>query len=166
MIASIFHYFKQSELIHMTTLVGSKRIRGAMRARINNRTEIISKVTDHINSMDIITFAYIFGSFGRGDAFFDIDIGTYVKGSLTRSPLEIEFEIEDKIGALTGYPVDVRVLNNAPASFVFQVIKDWILIKDVEPDIRSDFEGIVFKKTHDFIRFRNEYLGEISNAPI
>ncbi|MBW2333466.1 MAG: hypothetical protein JRF08_08645 [Deltaproteobacteria bacterium] len=75
---------------------------------------------------------------------------------MDRSPLEIEFEMEDKLEALTGYPVDV----------IFQVIKDGILIKDVEPDIRSDFEGIVFKKTHDFIRFQNEYLREIFNAPI
>jgi len=85
---------------------------------------------------------------------------------MDRSPLEIEFEMEDKLEALTGYPVDVRVLNKAPTTFIFQVIKDGILIKDVEPDIRSDFEGIVFKKTHDFIRFQNEYLKEISNAPI
>lgn len=136
-----------------------------MQAKNNSKAKIISKMTDYVNSVDFITFAYIFGSFGRGEAFSDIDIGTYVKGSLTKSPLEIEFEIEDKIEDLTGYPADVRVLNYAPASFVFQVIKDGILIKDVEPDIRSDFEGIVFKKTHDFIRFRNEYLGEISNAP-
>ncbi len=137
-----------------------------MQARMNNRTQIISKVTDHINSMDIIIFAYIFGSFARGEAFSDIDIGTYVKGGLVKSSLEIEFEMEEKIEDLTGYPVDVRVLNHAPVSFIFQVVKDGLLIKDKDPDIRSDFEGIVFKKTHDFIRFRNEYLREISNAPV
>ena len=137
-----------------------------MQVKINDRTEIISKVTDRIISMDIIIFAYIFGSFGRGEAFSDIDIGTYLKSDVDRSPLEIEFEMEDKIGALTGYPVDVRALNKAPTTFVFQVIKDGILIKDTNPDIRSDFEGFVFKKTDDFLRFQNEYLREISNAPV
>ncbi len=137
-----------------------------MQVKINDRTEIISKVTDRIISMDIIIFAYIFGSFGRGEAFSDIDIGTYLKSDVDRSPLEIEFEMEDKIGALTGYPVDVRALNKAPTTFVFQVIKDGILIKDINPDIRSDFEGLVFKKTHDFLRFQNEYLREIYNAPV
>lgn len=137
-----------------------------MQVKINDRTEIISKVTDLIISMDIIIFAYIFGSFARGEAFSDIDIGTYLKSEADRSPLEIEFEMEDKIGALTGYPVDVRVLNKAPTTFVFQVIKDGILIKDINPDIRSDFEGLVFKTTHDFLRFQNEYLREISNAPV
>jgi len=137
-----------------------------VQVRINNRTEIISKVTDYIISMDIIIFAYIFGSFARGEVFSDIDIGTYLKSDVDRSPLEIEFEMEDKIGALTGYPVDVRVLNKAPTTFVFQVIKDGILIKDINPDIRSDFEGFVFKTTHDFLRFQNEYLREIYNAPV
>lgn len=137
-----------------------------MQVRINNRTEIISKVTDYIISMDIIIFAYIFGSFARGEVFSDIDIGTYLKSDVDRSPLEIEFEMEDKIGALTGYPVDVRALNKAPTTFVFQVIKDGILIKDINPDIRSDFEGFVFKTTHDFLRFQNEYLREIYNAPV
>ncbi len=142
------------------------RITGTVQVRINNRTEIISKVTDYIISMDIIIFAYIFGSFARGEVFSDIDIGTYLKSDVDRSPLEIEFEMEDKIGALTGYPVDVRVLNKAPTTFVFQVIKDGILIKDINPDIRSDFEGFVFKTTHDFLRFQNEYLREIYNAPV
>jgi predicted nucleotidyltransferase len=137
-----------------------------MQAKIRSKAKIISEMTDYVNSLDIIIFAYIFGSFGRGEAFSDIDIGTYLKSDLDRSFLEIEFEMEDKIGTLTGYPVDVRALNKAPASFVFQIIKDGILIKDINPDIRSDFEGLVFKKTHDFIRFRNEYLREISNAPI
>jgi len=137
-----------------------------MQAKISSKAKIISKMTDYVNSVDTIIFAYIFGSFGRGEAFSDIDIGTYLKSDVDRSPLEIEFEMEDKIGALTGYPVDVRVLNNAPTTFVFQVIKDGILIKDINPDIRSDFEGLVFKKTHDFLRFQNEYLREISNAPV
>ena len=137
-----------------------------MQAKISSKAKIISKMTDYVNSVDTIIFAYIFGSFARGEAFSDIDIGTYLKSDLDRSFLEIEFKIEDKIEHLTGYPADVRVLNHAPASFIFQVIKDGILIKDVEPDIRSDFEGLVFKKTHDFLRFQNEYLREISNAPI
>jgi predicted nucleotidyltransferase len=106
-----------------------------MQAKIRSKAKIISEMTDYVNSLDIIIFAYIFGSFGRGEAFSDIDIGTYLKSDLDRSFLEIEFEMEDKIGTLTGYPVDVRALNK-------------------------------FKKTHDFIRFRNEYLREISNAPI
>ena len=131
-----------------------------------NALKIRNNLGEILNSVDIIIFAYIFGSFARREAFSDIDIGIYVEGGLTKSPLEIEFEMEDKVGALTGYPVDVRVLNKAPTTFVFQVIKDGILIKDTNLAIRSDFEGLVFKKTHDFLRFQNEYLREISNAPI
>jgi len=137
-----------------------------VQSRPNHRAEIISKATNYIISMDIIIFAYIFGSFARGEVFSDIDIGIYLKSDVDRSPLEIEFEMEDKVEALSGYAVDVRVLNKAPTTFVFQVIKDGILIKDTDPDVRSDFEGFVFKKTHDFLRFQNEYLSEIYHAPV
>jgi len=50
-----------------------------MQIRMTNKTEIISKVTDNINRMDIITFAYIFCSFASGEAFSDNDIGIYLK---------------------------------------------------------------------------------------
>ena len=137
-----------------------------MQERIQNKAEIVSDVAGFLKSMDSVVFAYIFGSFARGEAFSDIDIGIYLRGNLRQSLLEVELEMEDNIQELVGYPVDVRVLNEAPVTFVFHVIKDGLLVKDEDTDFRSDFEGIVFKKTNDFIRFRNEYLLEISNAPI
>ena len=137
-----------------------------MQERIQNKAEIVSDVAGFLKSMDSVVFAYIFGSFARGEAFSDIDIGIYLTGNLRQSLLEVELEMEDNIQELVGYPVDVRVLNEAPVTFVFHVIKDGLLVKDEDTDFRSDFEGIVFKKTNDFIRFRNEYLAEISNAPI
>lgn len=137
-----------------------------MQTRKHNQIRTIGRITNYLKAVDSIIFAYIFGSFARGEAFSDIDIGIYLKGNFDKSPLEIEFEMEDRIEELTGYPVDVRILDRAPISFIFQVIKDGLLIKDEDPDIRSDFEGLVFKKNNDFAIFRNEYLREIANAPI
>ena len=137
-----------------------------MQERTQTKAEIVSNVAGFLKSIDSVVFAYIFGSFARGEIFSDIDIGVYLKGNLRQSLLKVELEMEDNIQELVGYPVDVRVLNEAPVTFVFHVIKEGLLVKDEDTDIRSDFEGIVFKKTNDFIRFRNEYLLEISNAPI
>ena len=63
-------------------------------------------------------------------------------------------------------PVDVRILNRAPISFVYQVIKGGITIADKNKDLRADFEGLTLKKYFDFQHLRNEYLKEVANAPI
>lgn len=133
---------------------------------MDNRIQLIRKITNYINSIDSVLFAYIFGSFARGETFSDIDIGIYMKDVIEEATMDIEFEMEDKVEKIIGYPVDVRVLNMAPVSFVFQVIRDGMLIRDDDPDDRSDFEGLIFKKVNDFAVFRNEYLREIADAPI
>ena len=133
---------------------------------IDKKAQIISKITNFLRGVEEIRFAYIFGSFATDEVFSDIDIGIYYQISQDTSPLEIEFEIENQIQDLTGYQIDVRILNKAPIGFAYQVIKDGILIKDEALDLRCDYEGLIFKKNNDFIRFRNEYLREIAHAPI
>jgi hypothetical protein len=63
-------------------------------------------------------------------------------------------------------PVDVRVLNGAPLSFQYHVIKDGQVIVDHNPDIRADYEGRVLKQYFDFSRFRMRYLKEVMHAPL
>jgi len=134
--------------------------------RKHSQRQIIGAIAKYLNAIDSVIFAYIFGSFARGEDFSDIDVAIYLRDNFDKSPLEIEFEMEDRIEELTGHPVDVRILGRAPISFVFQVIKDGLLIKDDNPDTRSDFEGLIFKKNSECARFRNEYLREIADAPI
>jgi hypothetical protein len=40
------------------------------------------------------------------------------------------------------------------------------VIVDNNKSLRSDFEGLVYKKYFDFEHLRNEYLREIKNAPL
>ena len=63
-------------------------------------------------------------------------------------------------------PVDVRILNKAPISFVYHVIKDGIIVVDKNSDLRADFEGLTCKKYFDFRHLRIEYLKEVANAPV
>ncbi|HOP47876.1 MAG TPA: nucleotidyltransferase domain-containing protein [Desulfobacteraceae bacterium] len=132
----------------------------------NKKAQIISKIREFLSTVKEIRFAYIFGSFATGYAFNDIDIGIYYQDIQNKSPLEIEFELENRIQEITGYQSDVRILNRAPVGFAFEVIRDGILVKDDSPDLRSDFEGLIFKKHNDFIRFRIEYLRETAHAQI
>lgn len=131
-----------------------------------NIEEIISNIRDFLTGLDSVIFAYIFGSFATCDVFADIDIGIFLKGEYSETPLEAELGIENDMQRLVSYPIDTRVLNNAPPFFLFHVIREGILVKDTDPGLRSDFEGLVFKKINDLKGFRDEYLREIINAPI
>ena len=80
--------------------------------------------------------------------------------------LEYETELEINLEKRVKFETDVRVLNNAPLSFLQNVIRNCLVIVDNEPNRRADFESYVMKKYFDFARFRRRYLSEVINAPI
>jgi predicted nucleotidyltransferase len=131
----------------------------------NEREAIIQKLSQTLEDKNDIIFAYLFGSFNSQESFHDIDIGVFISLNEPKV-LEIELELERELGDMIHMPVDVRIMNEAPLSFNYQVIKGGITIVDKNKDMRADFEGLVFKKYFDFQHLRNEYLREVASAPI
>jgi len=131
-----------------------------------DRQLITGEISSLLEKKKDIIFAYIYGSFVRSDKFSDIDIGIFVRKKRSLEPLNYEFKFEKEIQSFIHLPVDVRIINHAPLSFVYNVIKEGILITDKDASIRADFEGIIFKKYLDFAFFRKQYLKEVVNAPI
>ncbi|WP_025270318.1 type VII toxin-antitoxin system MntA family adenylyltransferase antitoxin [Hippea sp. KM1] len=119
----------------------------------DKKEEIIGRIKDYLDKRKEVLFAYIFGSFVRSDEFSDIDIALYVDGDFS---LRYEFEIEDDLEAMLKIPVDVRIINKAPVSFSYGVLKDGLLIKD--NDIRSDFQVMKFKEYMDYVHLRDTYI--------
>ena len=130
------------------------------------KQSIIKGIASRLKKRKNIIFAYIFGSFAQEEKFSDIDIGVFVSEKISQEPLNYEFDLEEEIQSFTHLPVDVRIINHAPLSFVYHVIKEGILIIDKDAGKRADFEGIIFKKYLDFAFFRRRYLKEVPNAPI
>lgn len=106
-----------------------------------------------------IVFAYVHGSFVKDGPFRDIDIAVYLKEA-PPSALEYELALEAPLIRATPYPVDVRVLNNAPLSFRYQVIKQGRLLLVRDDNARSDFQEITLAHYCDFAPFRRLYLKE------
>ncbi len=127
---------------------------------------LAEKISDILKAKEYILFAYIFGSFVSEDGFKDIDIGVFISGVESKSPLKLELKLEGEIEDAIHIPVDIRIINNAPSSFIYNVLKGGIVIVDNNKSLRSDFEGLVYKKYFDFQHLRNEYLREIINAPL
>lgn len=106
-----------------------------------------------------IVFAYVHGSFAKDGPFRDIDIAVYLKEP-PDSALEYELALEAALIQSAPYPVDVRVLNNAPLSFRYQVIKEGRILFVRDDDARSDFQESTLSRYFDFAPFRSLYLKE------
>lgn len=130
-----------------------------------NKEEILDEIVAMLYERDEIVLAYVFGSFIESDTFSDIDIGVLTSGNI-KSPLKYEFELEIQIEDHIGYPIDVRILKNAPLSFCQNVIRHGHIIIERDANLTADFMGQTLKKYFDFAPFRRRYLEEMENAPI
>lgn len=141
-----------------------------MKKKLTSREKekIVKILSGLIESRDDILFAYIFGSFASKDSFDDIDLGIFVKEESvpSRLKLKLELELEENLQTAVHVPADVRVLNSAPLTFVYNVLKSGFVIVDKDKSLRADFEGLICKKYFDFSYLRKEYLREIIHAPV
>ncbi len=121
------------------------------------KEKVKEKITYLLKSREEVLFSYIYGSFTEGD-FRDVDIAVYLNDELESLPYELNMErrIEDAIA----FPADVRVLNHAPLSFRFNVIKNGFLLFSTNENIHCDFESLSIVEYHDFDYFRNIYRRE------
>jgi len=112
-----------------------------------------------------ILFAYLHGSFTEGRSFRDIDIGVFVEASKVPKEKGLDFEISTaiKLEAVTKMPIDVKVINYAPLSFKYEVIKGGRLILAKDDEKRVDFETSTFSYYFDFAPYRDRYLKEVLN---
>lgn len=94
--------------------------------------------------------AYLFGSRARGTARpeSDVDLAVLLKTAPPRTFEGLPLPLETKLERMLGLPVQVVVLNWAPADLVHRVLSDGRLLFDADPSRRIRFE----------VRSRNEYF--------
>ena len=125
-----------------------------------DKSAVVDSVKRALDKRLEISFAYLHGSFAKDGDFRDIDVAIYLK-DVPASPLEYEIALETEImRAVAGYPIDVRVLNNAPLSFRYHVIKEGLPLIVRNDDTRSDFQEATLAQYFDFAPFRALYLKE------
>ncbi|NCO67048.1 MAG: nucleotidyltransferase domain-containing protein [Nitrospirae bacterium CG_4_10_14_0_8_um_filter_41_23] len=107
-----------------------------------------------------ILFAYLHGSFVTGNSFRDIDVAVYLEVP-PEFVLEYELQMEaELIGAIERYIIDVKVLNIAPLSFRYNVIKDGIILFAKNDDAMTDFQEATITPYMDFLPYYNMYIKE------
>jgi len=80
-----------------------------------------------------ISFAYLYGSFTDDTSpFHDIDLGVFFAGNNLSEMSVNALGLAADLTQITTFPVDVRVLNHAPASFLYHVFKGEMLCENDE----------------------------------
>ena len=126
------------------------------------KEKAVEAIKNILYGLPEILFAYIHGSFTCGKEFRDIDIALYLREEVLRDRIiDYEIEIEIKVEDALKYPVDVRVLNCAPLSFQYRVIKGGILLFERDGESRVDFQAKTLDFYFDFAPFRKRYMKEM-----
>jgi predicted nucleotidyltransferase len=100
--------------------------------------------------IDGLACAYLFGSEARGDAApgSDVDVAVLFEQDPPRTLDGLHLDLADDLSAAVGRCVDLIVLNRAPVDLVHRVLRDGVLLLDLNPSARIRFE----------VRARNQYF--------
>jgi hypothetical protein len=130
------------------------------------RKSVLNQLSNFLDKKHREVFAlYLFGSFISKKSFSDIDLAVLINKEIG-DPFSYESGLEYALQILIGKPIDLRILNYAPISFCYTVIKTGIVMLDKDPNQRSDFESRVIRQYLDFEYFQRRYLSEVADAPV
>jgi len=124
------------------------------------KAEIFRQMKDIISSDDFNLFAYLHGSFIEDKPFRDIDIAIYTQKAAPEQLLEYELKLGEFLESKLKIPVDLKVLNYAPVTFCYMVIKKGLKLFIRDDQKRVDFEVRTMQHYLDFLPFRERYLKE------
>lgn len=126
----------------------------------DERRVLIEKLARALLEHPEVSFAYVHGSFIKESRFRDIDVAVFLQGTPV-SELTYELEMEARLSEIAGrLPVDVRILNEAPLSFRYHVLKEGIAVAVKRDAKRTDFIEDTIVQYLDFAPHRRNYLKE------
>lgn len=101
------------------------RIKGADKKQ---RDRVADRVRTVLERDREVAFAYLYGSFVELDAFHDVDVGVYLKTVKPERATSAGLAIAERLRDEVGFPVDVRILNGAPGSFLYHVLRGRLIL--------------------------------------
>jgi predicted nucleotidyltransferase len=87
------------------------------------RKQRVEQLRAILEKQDPIAFAYLYGSFAENLPFHDIDVGVYAEGIGEQETTSYSIRLSEMMSSELGLPVDVRVLNFAPVTFLYHVFR-------------------------------------------
>jgi uncharacterized protein len=106
------------------------------------RESLLFRLSAELEKESGIAFAYLHGSLLDSDAVHDVDVGLYMHESEVGKGSAIASELSARLAAAAGVPVDVRVLNDAPLSFIYHVLRGRLLACHDDDLLTSTIEDV------------------------
>jgi len=86
-------------------------------------TRIIKETQRFLEDRQDVESAFLYGSYVEMEVFHDIDLGLFLQDQCLDRRIVIAFEVSEQLSRCLQLPVDVRVLNGAPVSFLYHVLR-------------------------------------------
>ncbi len=113
--------------------------------------------TTSLKSDKNVLFAYVYGSFARGEKdFSDVDIAVYLK-KIPRGLVLYERRLAKDLEKETGKPVDVRIINSMSLLLKSRLLKEGTLIFSRDQKARVSFETALISRYLDFSHIMKEF---------
>lgn len=129
--------------------------------RGEQQRDIIKEITAVISGQPEIVFSFLHGSFLDGSFFRDIDLAIFVRGIDPTDFWDYEArlcqQIEEALNNL--FLVELKVINKAPLSFCYHVIRGQILFVRNEGAL-TEFMTRVARSYLDMAPIRRRYMTE------
>lgn len=108
----------------------------------NTRQSLVERLAGEVAKAPEIVFAYVYGSVLDSALVHDVDVGLYLDDSHLPRRSEILGALSHRLSAAIELPVDVRLLNAAPVSFLFHVLRGRLLLSRDEELLTNLLEEI------------------------
>ena len=115
-----------------------------------DRNAVIQALAKHFQGAPEVAAVYLFGSVATGQARAgsDIDVGVLYRRTPPATLLGQPYEHEAALSQHFGRPVQIVVMNTAPPDLTHRILRDGVLVMEVDPSARIAFE----------VRARNAYF--------
>ena len=123
----------------------------------------IDELRGHLEDHAEIVFAVLYGSAAEARPFRDLDVAVFVDRDrvLSAEDIDYAFDLADALEAVAPHPVDVRVINDAPLGFRYNVSRGIpLVVHDAEAYAR--FLERAWDEFLDFQPVALRYLKEMA----
>jgi len=110
-------------------------------ASTGSRELVVGALAEALTGQIDVVFAYLHGSFATGGPFHDVDVAVFLDDSAVCATVRV-LDLADRLTRVTGYPVDVRVLNDAPLAFQFRALQGRLLVVGHEERLANFMERV------------------------
>ena len=107
-----------------------------------DRQRITDLLAAKLMAEPTVAFAYVFGSFLEMNPVHDVDVGIYLHPFDTKRETESVASLTRRLTDATGLPVDVRILNQAPMTFLYHVVRGHLLVSKNDDLLTSTLENV------------------------